>query len=1342
MRRLLAVTAYVLLLAASVMAAEDVLRLEGIAYTEGAADEIQVQVWALGGQVAEHPEWQLEAVFDGNVTAGKAFSIDLGEARLPVLVELAARGHAAVSLQVVLPEQLQLPPAWLRKGEPVRLRVGRPDRGDERLVVWGGAWVDRWGWDARRWRVAIPHLEVPADGSLGPLLPSSAQALWVIGAGESGAFGNARTRGTQPGDVVNLRIDSAPMAVRVWDARKRPASGVRLREASSPFQTAAVTDDEGRATVQVPTKAEWKIVAMSADSQGIRVGRGRSDREVDLDLEPRIDIGYRWPEELGTVVIHAGFESDPSHGGPRVFSDGVASLPKVAISGLVEYWGPGIASGRLQPSDSTGPVPLKARAAMQIEGRVVSATESSVAGLPVWMRISRSANSGYQSYGTRGLATPLERPWLPWAVTDSAGRFSIAGLPPGECEVEVRAPGFPAARSERLEGEPGAVLEITVTLRAGAALDLRVTDPSGYPLSGATVDLYRSAGTSGGPSMAIAMGHREARGDPELTAFTDEEGLGHLASVPVGAVRLRLSRPGSVSRTIDTIEVPAEGIDIGDQVLEPGVTLTGTTLGPDGEPVGEAEVALERNPQVPLFRVEVTSDEDGRFSIPDLDPSGGVYLQARAEGLVPEAPLKVELPPEGEIEVAMAEERILEGLVLDARSDSPVEGASVSLGFQRETSIPGVGNYGRFSMGVGNSQTDASGRFLFDGLWDGEFEIYAHAEGMRRVQQKVMIGAADPEPVVIRLEPGLELRGRVETADGEPAVGVVVTASPASRSRRSGMTDSSRTQSDADGRFHFDALGPGTQRVWARSEEGQSAQTTAEAGQPDEVVLRLPRGGAIRGTVSGPDGSPLAGARVSAYGSGVSQSVSDETGADGRFGLTDVGPGSWTVWASAEGLARASEDVEVPEGETVTVDLRLERGATVTGEILGLSASELESCMVRVDGGGRAGPTPDGAFRIAGVPSGERQVVAIEMTTRRSRSVGVFVPETGESERVVIDFAAGLTVYGRVLRGSTGVPGLTVSVHGVATAASGETVSGPDGGWRVEGLEPGEYQIAAHSRSGEVLAGDHVLLEVDTELDLFVSSGSVTGRVLEADTERPIEGAAVAVTGSSIPPVQRTTTSDAAGAFEVSDLGDGEYTVLAEARGRTPARQNIIVLDGAAHDVTLLLEGETTTVLVVREANGSPATRIWIQGLGGGVLGPSISSTCTVEGHCEVNDLPRGRWTLLVKGQGAALVVADVPRAEIPVQLRATGGLSLVAPADESGAAWQVRLSEAATGIVVPIPQWSNPGRGEWVPVRASGLELHLPEGAWRIEAYAPDGTLSTREAIVPGGGNVTVELE
>ena len=55
------------------------------------------------------------------------------------------------------------------------------------------------------------------------------------------------------------------------------------------------------------------------------------------------------------------------------------------------------------------------------------------------------------------------------------------------------------------------------------------------------------------------------RPNPEMTAFTDDEGQCVLASVPVGAVRLRLSRPGSVTRTVDTIEVPPEGLDIGDQ---------------------------------------------------------------------------------------------------------------------------------------------------------------------------------------------------------------------------------------------------------------------------------------------------------------------------------------------------------------------------------------------------------------------------------------------------------------------------------------------------------------------------------------------------------------------------------------------------------------------------------------------------------------------------------------------------------------------------------------------------------------------------------------------------------
>jgi len=606
----------------------------------------------------------------------------------------------------------------------------------------------------------------------------------------------------------------------------------------------------------------------------------------------------------------------------------------------------------------------------------------------------------------------------------------------------------------------------------------------------------------------------------------------------------------------------------------------------------------------------------------------------------------------------------------------------------------------------------------------------------------VVIGEEDLEPVVLRLEEGLELRGRVETSDGDAAGGVAVWTQPASRAVDRGASVRSSTLTDADGRFQFDDLGPGTHSVSAQSEDGKTARATAEAGQRDEVVLRFPPGTEISGTVLDPDGAPLGGATVQAMVREPFQRLRGETGPDGRYELADAVPGHWEIRASAEGLASASKEIDVREGVPAAVDFRLERGATVVGEIRGLEESELENCSVYTDAGGSARPSSDGTFRIEGVPSGEHQVIAFEMTTRRSRSAAAVVPEAGESEPVVIDFAGGLTVFGRVLRGGSGVAGMSVSVAGVAAYASGETVSGSDGEWRVEGLEPGEYRVAVLSQSGGVIAGDHVLLEGDTELDLHIPIGSLRGRVLEADTRRPIEGAAVTISGTAIPPIQRSGTSDAAGAFEFDELPDGDYTVRAHATGRAPAQESISLTEGTAGELMLLLERETSTVFVVREPDGSPATGIDIRSMAGGAAGPIIVVACTAGGRCEVDDLPAGQWSLLIRGQGMALVTAVIPQDEIAVQLRRSGELTIAAPADESGAAWQVRISDTSTGVVLPVHRYANPAGGEWVPVGASGLRLTVPEGSWRIESFAPDGTTSVRDVAVSGGGEVRVELD
>ncbi|MFV2072254.1 MAG: hypothetical protein ACC742_06335 [Thermoanaerobaculales bacterium] len=157
MRRLLIAAFLVLNLAPGASAAEETLRIEGIAFTESAAEEIRVQVWALGEQIAEHPEWQFEAVFEGVSAPGKAFSAGLGEARLPVLVELSAEGHGAVSLEVVLDEQRNLPPAWLRTGEAVSMTVSPGESSTEQVVVWGEISADSWRRYRRHWRPAVAH---------------------------------------------------------------------------------------------------------------------------------------------------------------------------------------------------------------------------------------------------------------------------------------------------------------------------------------------------------------------------------------------------------------------------------------------------------------------------------------------------------------------------------------------------------------------------------------------------------------------------------------------------------------------------------------------------------------------------------------------------------------------------------------------------------------------------------------------------------------------------------------------------------------------------------------------------------------------------------------------------------------------------------------------------------------------------------------------------------------------------------------------------------------------------------------------------------------------------------
>ncbi len=544
-----------------------------------------------------------------------------------------------------------------------------------------------------------------------------------------------------------------------------------------------------------------------------------------------------------------------------------------------------------------------------------------------------------------------------------------------------------------------------------------------------------------------------------------------------------------------------------------------------------------------------------------------------------------------------------------------------------------------------------------------------------------------------------------------------------------------------DGRFSINQLPALDFIAEARNDEGDQASQIVKAGQLEEVELRLEKALTISGTVFDPEDNPVAGAVVSAF-CESRRGISDpsETDNSGFFEINGVQPGNWRIWVNAEDWANATEEVTVAEGKSAKIDLHLKAGGIVVGDVIGLSAAELASCRVRCIGS-HTTPNSDGSFRLENVPFGEQSVMAMVSMWSKNRSVKVVVPESGESEPVKIDFESGLELAGTVRRAGVAVPGLVVNVQGVIGTGNSSTLTGADGEWQVQGLDSGEYEIAVRNNSGEVLGGDHILLEGDTDIDIDLEAGSIYGRIQELDTGRPIEHATATVSRSGVPPVERTVSSDSAGSFRVDDLADGDYTVNIHAPEYLRGRKSAVVAEGNSAEMLFELEAEDRLILVVREPDGRPASRLVLTTMAAGVLGPEIGVSCDSQGSCEVRDLPRGQWLLMITGGGMLLTSITFPGPEQTVILKPHGRIWITAPPAPNSAAWRVRITDEMQGLVVPVSSWRNAARNEWIPVTAMGLSIAVPVGAYVVEGFSPAGEKVARSATVTENAPAEIEF-
>ncbi len=179
-----------------------------------------------------------------------------------------------------------------------------------------------------------------------------------------------------------------------------------------------------------------------------------------------------------------------------------------------------------------------------------------------------------------------------------------------------------------------------------------------------------------------------------------------------------------------------------------------------------------------------------------------------------------------------------------------------------------------------------------------------------------LVGAAVEEAVP---EPVHAVSGRLRTPDGHSVPGVITVTGLDGR-------QVARAKTDPNGGYRVTGLESGvyTLIVTAPGFQPEAASVTVNGfGAVHDFVLAggAPETVVLHGTVSGPDGQPLAGATVTvndADGRPVGEAVS---GPDGQYRIPDLTAGEYTVVTSL--FEPALRQVELGAGESVTVDLDL-----------------------------------------------------------------------------------------------------------------------------------------------------------------------------------------------------------------------------------------------------------------------------------------------------------------------------------------------------------------------------------------------------------------------------------
>lgn len=935
--------------------------------------------------------------------------------------------------------------------------------------------------------------------------------------------------------------------------------------------------------------------------------------------------------------------------------------------------------------------------------------------------------------------------------TDEEGRYRLPIPGPGPIVLEARAPGYLPRRLTIPAADAQAGRVPSLSLDRATALAGSVVDEGSHPLPGAVVEAVPRS----------VLGSRQLSPQEPVVdrATTDSSGRFKLRRLRASeSYEIRAIRSGLLTAA-QIVAVPAGGLGKPLQLrLHPVRPAQGRIADGEGKAIANARIVLRpaTRPGFPVLdpRAEPDlpegdpargrSDAQGNFLIAAV-PGEEIDVEVTRTGFAPAHRKGIRATggkgpvPLGTIVLTPGAR--LAGRVIDARSH-PVPDAEIFLlsspprGFEIADSLRGR---------KPQVTSDKEGRFEIMDLARGVPQyLVTRADGYL-ISLLNGVRAPQEKPIVVRLQRGAALSGRVVDEEERPVEGAhvdltwlaLLTENPKPRPVGKPVVRSAVT--DADGRFEIkdSPEGPVTLDVAA---QGFISLSEVEAEVPwkdpsHELVLVLTRGSSLAGRITTTAGEPVERARVSVKGGAA---WSD---AEGLYRIDSVREGVQEVKVFQPDYPPLERELKIEPGEN-SRDFVLEAGTEVSGRAVDPAGAPVAGARVTLEATRRFGrfdvrqfeavSGEDGRFSMRPVTAGEYRIAA-EAGERRSAERPPLQVAQEPVTGLEIVLQSGAVLSGKVLGLS---PEELATVEVQAHKDQGRTVPAhlqAEGRYEVRGLEPGDWLIQANLWQGQRQAQARVVIapddiEVIRDLD-FGQRVTLSGVVLLNGD--PLPDATLSVRGQKLVR-DRSVHTDFSGGFRIDDLEPDRYWLGVSHPEKMVTHNQWIDLQ-TDQEVEIRLEDSSLSGQVLEAGSGKPVpeARITLRP----VTGPDfmVSAGAEQDGSFHLFRVPASAYRMQVTADGyqafeqEILVSAGQELTGFEISLKRAEGLRL-----------QVRRASGETPDLVHVLALAPDGQAAMADTRqpdAAGQILlpNLPAGTWTLLIGASQAAMVTQAVTVPG---------